>query len=199
MTSLYFSMMDYIQYKQKFKKHDVKFSHYRFTNIKLIFIGWKMVNNEDFDFFYHNFHDPGNALQLRTNSQIGTGDEVCVLMRKEKTTLYSGLSLCIHFGDEILVKVEDYQNKGCNPNVFTIQRHSTTDDRTWAIMKTRSSFEISGDEFEPFTISYDGLDQCGNLEKSTKFGWMKFLTTLSGVSSAFYLESQGKNNVLPKS
>ena len=149
-----------------------------------------MISDEDY--FYHNFQDQGNALQLWTNSQIGAEDKVCVHMRKDEMALYDGLNLCIYFGDELMIVVKDYSDNRCNPNIFTVRRYSNTNHRKWSIVKSPKSFEISGDDFEPFSMDFDELD-CGNLAKSIKFGWMQFFIKLSGVSSAFYAASKGNN------
>ena len=100
------------------------------------------------------------------------------------------LGLCISFENELQVVVQDFNNR-CKPNNLTIKTHSNTDDRTWTILKTSKSFDISGDDFEQFSMNFDDLE-CGHVAELTNFSWMLFSTKLCGVSSAFYFESRGK-------
>ena len=94
----------------------------------------------------------------------------------------SELGLCIFFGDEIVIFIRHEDNK-CNSNYFAIQRltNTATDDRMWGIMKTPTSFQISGDDFEQLNIDFVDLD-CGSIAESSNFGWLRLITRFEHIS-----------------
>ena len=99
----------------------------------------------------------------------------------------SELGLCIFFGDEIVIFIR-HEDHECNSNYFAIQ----TDDRMWSIMKTPTSFQISGDDFEQFNIDFVDLD-CGSVAESSNFGWLRLITHFDHISTTFYLEDRSKH------
>ena len=150
------------------------------------FSGWKFMKSNEY--FFHNLRE--KPLQLRTSSEIGTEEAVCIALEEDSMS-QSPLLLCIYFGDELLIYTRHWDNL-CDSNYFAIQQQSNTDDRMWVILKTPTSFQISGDDFEQLNIDFVDLD-CGSIAESSNFGWLKFLTNLEDPSTAYYLEYKGKH------
>ena len=152
------------------------------------------MNNEEY--FYHNLRDM--PLKLRTSSKIGSGDLVCFAMREDANSLNGQIGICIEFGGKISIKIL-VPDPRCKPNTILLQTQSKTDDRMWSILKTSTSFQISGDDFKELNIPFAELD-CGSMAKSTNFGWLESITRLGDFSTAFYfVENKGKLREFVKS
>ena len=100
------------------------------------------------------------------------------------------LNMCIYFGDQVLIVT--YQGEGkCEQDMIPVQTLTQTLDRTWRIYKTPTSYQISGNDIEPVDLKFDYF-HCGEIAKTTNFGWLKSRTDLVGLTTAFYFIDKSK-------
>jgi hypothetical protein len=100
------------------------------------------------------------------------------------------LNLCIYFGDQVLIVTHQGEGK-CEQDMIPVQTLSQTLDRTWRIYKTPTSYQISGNDIEPVDLKFEYL-HCGEIAKTTNFGWLKSQTDLPGLAAAFYFIDKSK-------
>jgi hypothetical protein len=137
------------------------------------------VDNEAY--VYQNLNN--TSLQLKTNSKLGSHDYVCIAFRKD-TSLYSRLHLCIRFYSQIYISIQHSANQ-CYQNYVPVTTFSRTQDRTWKIKKTPTSYRITGNDIEPLELTFNSL-HCGKIARTMNFGWLRFYTRLSNVSAAYH-------------
>jgi hypothetical protein len=130
---------------------------------------------------YHNLND--TPLQLRTNSKLGSKDYVSISMRKD-TLGFPRLYLSIRYYSKIYIRIRS-SDKKCNQNLVPVTTLSVTEDRIWSIIKTPTSYRITGNDIEPLELTFNSL-HCGKMAKTMNFSWLGFHTRLSSMSTAYY-------------
>ena len=115
---------------------------------------------------------------------------------KENVRDPTGLYLCIDFYYQIFISTSD-NDDWCNWKSWRVETLSKTksDEKTWAIYKTQTSFQITGDEIEPLDLKFHLF--CGDLAKTTNFGWLMFDVELETHSAAsYFVENHSKSIII---